>query len=115
MAVTCGSTPKQAIASPPAASVPVPNGCTPTARPTWINGSRLLVMTAAASPIAAPSAPYLGINAMSRTTVTASAIRTLQRFQRVRPAIASTMSTIPQPVANSIALARTTTTAAPSR
>ena len=45
-------------------------------------------------------------------TVRASA--TLTRFQVVRPAIASTMSTMPQPVATSIAPARITTTGAPA-
>ena len=44
-----------------------------------------------------------------------SATSTLTRFQEVRPAIASTMSTMPQPVATSIAQASTTTTGAPAR
>ena len=47
--------------------------------------------------------------------MTAMASPTLARFQVVRPAIASTMSTMPHAVATSIATASTTTTAAPSR
>jgi hypothetical protein len=84
-------------------------------RPTWISGSRLLTTIAQARPIAAPSAPYFGISSTSRPIVRTSAIDTLIRFQEVRPAIARTMSTMPQPVATSIAQASTTTTAVPDR
>ena len=65
------------------------------------------------SPIAAPSGPSRGMSVTSTTSCTASAMLTFARFHEVRPAIASTMSTMPQPVATAIAAASTTTTRPP--
>ena len=95
--------------------MPRPNGCSRSGAADLGQRQQVVDHHAQASPIAAPSAPYRGISSTSRPTVTASATSTLTRFHEVRPAIASTMSTMPQPVATSIAPASTTTTGAPAR
>ena len=114
-ATATGTAPKQPSAVSAAANVVRPNGCSRSAVAIWASGTRLLVSVAAASPTAAPSGPRCGISARSTVTFTVRASRTLARFHEVRPAIASTVSTVPQPVATSIAAASTTTTAAPAR